>query len=91
MTLIIKCDQMLEDWNYDTCWECKRYNWSKTKKGSNWTCSLNNKSAAEKRTFYMIWAENYLIERGMLGESLRRQITVEYVGKKRRERKKHEV
>ena len=87
MEITIKCDQMADGWNYDTCWNCKRFTWSKTAKGSNWRCKLNNGSVAEKRNFYMIWAMNYLIGRSRFKEIDRGTIVVDYVGKRKRGRK----
>ena len=82
----IKCDQMADGWNYDTCWECKHFLTSRTSKGRIWRCKLNNRTAAEKRAFYTLWGINYLIERDMLDESCRSEVAVEYVGKRRRGR-----
>lgn len=80
----IKCDQMPESWNYDTCIQCRRFTSHRGEKGTNWNCSLNNGSAAEKRSFYAVWAENYLIARGVMKEKSQSTIIVDYVGKKKR-------
>ena len=82
MAISIKCDQMTE-WNWDTCVSCKHFALQSLGKGTKWRCSLNNKTAAEKRNFYLIWATNYLIERGALDGSSRYEVAVEYVSKKK--------
>ncbi len=80
----IRCDQMPENWDYNICIHCRRFTSHRGKKGTTWRCSLNNRSAAEKRAFYTIWAENYLIMRGVIEEKYRSIIAVDYVGKKKR-------
>ena len=84
MTYTVKCDQMTDGWNYDACLTCKRFNSMSTKKGWNWTCSLNKGSAQEKRAFYLIWAENYLIGRGAMSEADECTVLIDYVGKNHR-------
>ena len=78
----INCDLMADGWNYDTCVSCRHFSSNTTKKGLTWRCSLNNKSAKEKRDFQMIWAINYLNYRGMdVDEDV---IAVTYIGKRKR-------
>ena len=45
MAVTIKCDQLPDGWNYDTCWECKHFSWRQSKNGSIWGCSLNKAAA----------------------------------------------
>jgi hypothetical protein len=87
MRVTIKCDQMIEEWNYDTCFECRHFSISITDKGRKWSCSLNNRFAAEKRDFYLIWATNYLIESGYLNKNCQNNIIIDYIGKKKRNKK----
>lgn len=87
MEIKIKCDQTLDGFDFDTCIVCKRFTLSAGSKGRNWRCSLNNKTASEKRAFRTIWTEDFLIERGAMKESSRSTVTIEYVGKKKRNRR----
>jgi hypothetical protein len=87
MATTIKCDQMTEGWDSDVCMECKNFSTGRTAKGRNWRCKLNNKSAAERRGFYMIWATDYLIMCGKLNENLEEKVVVDYIGKKKRKKK----
>ena len=87
MDYIVKCDQMTEGWDYDTCYDCKHFVLSLTKKGRNWRCKLNSATAKEKRDFYTIWGTDYLIRRGIIEEKYRYGVAIEYVGKKKRRRK----
>lgn len=87
MTVTVKCDQMAEGWNYDTCFECRHFSTGKSTKGRYWRCKLNSGSAAEKRVFYGIWAIDYLIMRGKVKETLRETVIVDYIGKRKRRRK----
>ena len=60
----IKCERMTT-WDFDHCFECRRFI-SRDKKGlDNWACKLNNETAKERREFGMIWATAYLQGRGM--------------------------
>jgi len=77
---------MADGWNYDTCFMCKRFSTGRTVKGRYFRCKLNNNSAAEKRTFYMIWAVETLISYGVMDENQRDVVAVDYVGKKKREK-----
>jgi hypothetical protein len=85
-TIQIKCDQMPDGWNYDLCCECKHFQMNKTAKGLKWRCKLNSGSAPERRRYYMIWAQEYLIARDCMNEKSRDAIIVDYVGKRRRKR-----
>lgn len=87
MEIMIKCDQRQEGFDFDTCIACKRFTLSMGSKGRNWRCSLNNKTAAEKRAFRTIWTEDFLIERGAMKETSRSTVVVEYVGKKKMTRR----
>ncbi len=88
MTITIKCDQMPDGWNYDTCVFCKHFISSRTPgKGTKISCKLNKGGAAEKRTFEYIWNENYLIGCGVMDETRRSTIIVDYVGRKKKGRK----
>ena len=78
MQVTVKCDIMTDGWNYTTCPSCKRF---RTKAGPDWRCMLNNGSAKERRTFYTIWALNYLNYRG--GNFAEDEVIVDYVGKRK--------
>ena len=78
----IKCDQMDDGWNYDTCLTCWHFSISITAKGRQWRCSLNSKPVSLKRAFRLIWATEYL--RGCGLDISKDEITIEYIGKRRR-------
>lgn len=80
----IKCDLMADGWDYDSCWTCKRFRTNVRPR--NWKCSLNDGNVAAKREFYLIWCNEYLRTHGYdLSED---EITIEYVGKRRRKNDK---
>ena len=80
MKITIFCDQ-IEQWNYDTCQSCRRFTVTKSDKGISYTCSLNKKSASQKRIFYSIWAVVSLRDRGI--DIPEDEIVIEYVGKRK--------
>jgi hypothetical protein len=85
MGYTVKCDVMSDGWNYDNCFECKNFSTARTIKGRTFRCKLNSDTAKEKRDFYIIWGNEFLRNYGIdLSEN---QITVEYVGKKKRKPK----
>lgn len=92
MVITVKCDQMDDGWNWDTCLYCKHFDIQRrVGKGTNWRCKLNSGTAAEKREFYLIWATNRLIDYGVLDEGSQDEVIVDYIGKKKRRRKSDET
>jgi hypothetical protein len=88
MKCTIKCDVMSESWNYDDCVMCRHYSGNLTAKGRIFRCKLNSNSASEKREFNLIWGHEYLRAHGVkLSED---EITVVYIGKKKRKPKSKE-
>jgi hypothetical protein len=57
----IKCE-LMDEWDFDHCFECKRFSRAHGKGLNNWRCKLNNENAKERRDFGMIWAIFYLHE-----------------------------
>jgi hypothetical protein len=83
MTINIKCDQLPDGWNYDTCRYCKHFSLTFNRDNkTQWRCSLNKGSAAEKRSFRILWVDEYLRAHEMM--TAEDNIVVEYVGKKKR-------
>jgi hypothetical protein len=74
----------MTEWNYDTCLYCKHFALRRPKSVTRWCCKLNSGSAKEKNDFHLIWAYNYIINRGVMDESYRYEVEIEYVGKKKR-------
>ncbi len=77
----IKCDQMMDVWNFDTCRLCPHFNLYLTQKGRKWSCSLNRKPASQKREFWSIWAHEFLRGHGV--HMTEDEISIEYVGKQK--------
>ena len=88
MSITVKCDQMTDNWNFETCITCKNFSTGKTAEGRYWRCKLNSKPAFDKRNFNMIWAIDRLIARGKLDEKTQYEIIIDYVGKKVRKKAK---
>ena len=85
----IKCDKIEGEWNYNTCAGCNHFSVSiPLGKARAWRCSLNNRTAAEKRAFHIIWVECYLINVGRLSEENRSPITVVFINKTNKKGKK---
>jgi hypothetical protein len=82
MVYEVKCEIMVDGWNYESCYMCKRFSLSLTSKGRQWRCKLNNSNAHERRMFRLIWAEEFLRARGVkISETT---ISVVYIGKRKK-------
>jgi len=55
----IKCE-LMDEWDFDHCFECKRFSKTRGKGLNNWRCKLNNENAKERRDFGTVWAYHYL-------------------------------
>lgn len=78
----IKCDQLHDEWNFDTCMNCKHFR-SGADINKRWRCKLNTESEYRRR-FHMIWLIENAISAGIMSEADRDQVSVEYIGKKKR-------
>jgi len=79
----IHCDQMCDCWSYDTCVKCRHFSCTVSPKGHQWSCRLNNKTAAEKRAFRSILTIEFLNAYGM--NIPPDEIIIDYVGKKKKD------
>jgi len=85
MTSQIKCEQIEGDWSFDFCLNCKHFRSGDDIK-NRWRCKLNSDPNA-RRDFYRIWLFENAIAAKILSEDAAIQVSIEYVGKKKRTKK----